>query len=198
MSIPAQFVMAAIAFTLGMIWTCITIKERKLAKTEEKEEEKFNFIQSLKDFFALSPEVGKICWMQFFTWIGNMCMMIYFTQYAVHTVFGVPDLSEVTEDNDDNSTEENIIYTIDNSVVHNDKGHKYTMQSTTKNGKNGFKLISIENTRDTNSYVDNNWKDRFYETPVNGGLLTETNEFVLISEHANSKRTKLEVGQKLE
>ena len=26
-----------------------------------------------------------------------MCMMIYFTQYAVHTVFGVPDLSEVTE-----------------------------------------------------------------------------------------------------
>ena len=26
-----------------------------------------------------------------------MCMMIYFTQYAVHTVFGVPDLSEVSE-----------------------------------------------------------------------------------------------------
>ena len=26
-----------------------------------------------------------------------MCMMIYFTQYAVHTVFGVPDLSGVNE-----------------------------------------------------------------------------------------------------
>ena len=26
-----------------------------------------------------------------------MCMMIYFTQYAVHTVFGVPDLSGVSE-----------------------------------------------------------------------------------------------------
>ena len=51
----------------------------------------------MKEFFALSPEVGKICWMQFFTWIGNMCMMIYFTQYAVHTVFGVPDLSGVSE-----------------------------------------------------------------------------------------------------
>lgn len=35
--------------------------------------------------------------MQFFTWIGNMCMMIYFTQYCVHTVFGVPDLSDVSE-----------------------------------------------------------------------------------------------------
>ena len=97
MPINAQFIMAALAFTLGMLWTCIAIKERKLEKVEKTEETGFNFIQSLKDFFALSPEVGKICWMQFFTWIGNMCMMIYFTQYAVHTVFGVPDLSEVTE-----------------------------------------------------------------------------------------------------
>ena len=94
MSIPAQFVMAALAFTLGMIWTCIFIKEG-VNREDCTKEEKFDFIKSLKDFFALSPEVGKICWMQFFTWIGNMCMMIYFTQYAVHTVFGVPDLSGV-------------------------------------------------------------------------------------------------------
>ena len=97
MSIPAQFVMAALAFTLGMIWTCTSIKERKFMPKEDEKAEKFDFIQSLKDFFALSPEVGKICWMQFFTWIGNMCMMIYFTQYAVHTVFNVPDLSGVAE-----------------------------------------------------------------------------------------------------
>ena len=97
MSINAQFIMAALAFLLGMIWTCMFIKERRYEPKEEEQKEKFNFIQSLKDFFALSPEVGKICWMQFFTWIGNMCMMIYFTQYAVHTVFGVPDLSGVSE-----------------------------------------------------------------------------------------------------
>ena len=97
MSIPAQFVMAALAFTLGMIWTCMFIKERKYQPKEDEKTEKFDFIQSLKDFFALSPEVGKICWMQFFTWIGNMCMMIYFTQYAVHTVFNVPDLSGVAD-----------------------------------------------------------------------------------------------------
>ena len=96
MPINAQFIMAALAFSLGMLWTCLVIKERKI-ESDKKQEDKFNFLQSLKDFFALSPEVGKICWMQFFTWIGNMCMMIYFTQYAVHTVFGVPDLSEVTE-----------------------------------------------------------------------------------------------------
>lgn len=97
MSIPAQFVMAALAFTLGMIWTCMFIKEKKYEPKEDEKTEKFDFIKSLKDFFALSPEVGKICWMQFFTWIGNMCMMIYFTQYAVHTVFGVPDISNVAE-----------------------------------------------------------------------------------------------------
>jgi maltose/moltooligosaccharide transporter len=97
MPINAQFIMAALAFSLGMAWTCLAIKERKLEKFEDSKEEKFSIVQSLKDFFALSPEVGKICWMQFFTWIGNMCMMIYFTQYAVHTVFGVPDLSNVSD-----------------------------------------------------------------------------------------------------
>lgn len=102
MSIPAQFIMAALAFTLGMIWTCITIKEaqqkrevEEMAETNVVEEK--SFLQSLKEFFALSPEVSKICTMQFFTWIGTMCMMIFFTQYAVHTIYCVPDLTTVSE-----------------------------------------------------------------------------------------------------
>ena len=97
MSINAQFIMAALAFSLGMAWTCLVIKERRYKPQENETKEKFDIVKSLKEFFALSPEVGKICWMQFFTWIGNMCMMIYFTQYCVHTVFNVPDLSNVTE-----------------------------------------------------------------------------------------------------
>lgn len=103
MSIPAQFAMGAIAFTLGMVWTCIFIKEKSTVKSDnvEKETDEGNanvsFWQSLKEFFELSPEVGKICLMQFFTWIGTMCMMIFFTQYSVHTVFGVPDMTTVSE-----------------------------------------------------------------------------------------------------
>ncbi len=98
MPINAQFIMAALAFSLGMLWTCLAIQERtNPVSNETKNDEKFDIIKSLKDFFALSPEVGKICWMQFFTWIGTMCMMMYFTQYAVHTVFAVPDLSDVHE-----------------------------------------------------------------------------------------------------
>ena len=101
MSINAQFVMAALAFTLGMIWTCMTIKEHQIKKSEKTEEqpktENKNFIDTLKEFWTLSPEVPKICTMQFFTWIGTMCMMIFFTQYAVHTIFCVPDLSGASE-----------------------------------------------------------------------------------------------------
>ena len=97
MLINAQFIMAALAFSLGMAWTCITIKERRYQPKENEQKEKFDLVKSLKEFFALSPEVSKICVMQFFTWIGNMCMMIYFTQYAIHTVYGVPDLSNVSE-----------------------------------------------------------------------------------------------------
>ena len=102
MSISSQFIMAALAFTLGMIWTCMTIKEHNTRKEMIKEVataemSETGFWDSLKNFFALSPEVGKICLMQFFTWIGTMCMMIFFTQYAVHTIYCVPDLTTVPE-----------------------------------------------------------------------------------------------------
>ena len=98
MSIPAQFVMAALAFTLAMTWTCMTIKEKSTLDSVIAEENvpQQGFWQSMKEFFALSPEVSKICVMQFFTWIGMMCMMIFFTNFAIHTVYGIPDLTKLT------------------------------------------------------------------------------------------------------
>ena len=105
MSIEAQFIMAALAFSLAMLWTCITIKEHKYKKSEVKEEAteevkepQPSFIKKVVDFFKSSPEVGKICTLQLFTWIGIMSLFIFFTQYAIHTVFGVPDLTTATED----------------------------------------------------------------------------------------------------
>ena len=93
MSIQAQVTMAGLAFVLAMLWTCIKIKEKSSVKSaaEEKTEEKQSFWQSLKEFFLLSPEVKKICTMQFFTWIGMMCLLIYFTAFAIHNVYGIPD-----------------------------------------------------------------------------------------------------------
>ncbi len=100
-SIEAQFVMAALAFFLAMTWTCITIKEPKTVKTEEKKEEvkdETPFLKRLKDFFTSSPEVTKICIMQLFTWVGIMSLFIFFTQYVTHTVFNIPDLTNATEE----------------------------------------------------------------------------------------------------
>lgn len=97
MSINAQFIMAALAFTLGMLWTCAMIKERKSEKKLDEVQEKITFLDSLKSFFSASPEIYKICAVQFFTWIGIMSMFIYFTQFAVHNVFGVPDLAGATD-----------------------------------------------------------------------------------------------------
>ena len=105
MSINAQFVMAALAFSLAMLWTCITINENrnnkqavKETKTEEIKEEQPSFFKKIADFFKSSPEVRKICIVQLFTWIGIMSLNIFFTQYATHTVFGVPDLTTASED----------------------------------------------------------------------------------------------------
>lgn len=89
----AQFAMAGIAFVLAMVWTCLTIKEKSSlnSSNDTNEEEQQTFMEKLKDFFLLSPEVAKICTMQFFTWIGMMCLLIYFSAFAIHTVYNVPD-----------------------------------------------------------------------------------------------------------
>ncbi len=98
MSVNAQFVMAALAFSLAMIWTCITFQEnsKPIGENDEKQE-KSSFIDDLKTFFKSSPEVFKICFVQFFTWIGVMSMFIFFTQFSIHTVYGIPDLSSVSD-----------------------------------------------------------------------------------------------------
>ena len=105
MSIDAQFTMAGIAFVLGMIWTCITFRENKVSrealaeqKLEAKKTASKPFIENVKEFLSASPEVSKICIVQFFTWIGLMSLLIFFTQYVVHILFGVPNVNLVNQD----------------------------------------------------------------------------------------------------
>lgn len=99
MSISAQFIMAGLAFSLAMLWTCLTIREKSTLKTEQiltqvqNDQKPTSFWQSLKEFFLLSPEVKKICTMQFFTWIGMMCLLIYITPFVMHTVYNIPDVA---------------------------------------------------------------------------------------------------------
>ncbi len=104
MSINSQFVMAALAFSLAMLWTCLMTNEctpdcdYKEEKEKDSKEKSAGFITNLLNFFKSSPEVGKICVVQFFTWIGIMSMFIFFTQYSIHTIFKIPDLTLTPED----------------------------------------------------------------------------------------------------
>jgi len=104
MSVGAQFTMAGIAFILGMLWTCFTFRENvpsKEAMIEKKLEAKKSaskpFIENVKEFLNTSPEVGKICLMQFFAWIGLMSMMIFFTQFVVHILYQIPNTADLAE-----------------------------------------------------------------------------------------------------
>ncbi len=93
MPIPAQFLMAAIAFTGAMLVTCITVKEKQhVIEKKETEENKKSFMDSMKEFLTTSPEIVKICTVQLFTWIGTMCLLLYFTLFVVHNLYGVPDI----------------------------------------------------------------------------------------------------------
>lgn len=99
MSISAQFIMAGLAFALAMLWTCLMIKEKSTIQEDESvrsaqnDQSSQSFGQSMKEFFLLSPEVKKICTMQFFTWIGMMCLLIYVTPFVMHTVYNIPDVA---------------------------------------------------------------------------------------------------------
>ncbi len=104
MSVDAQFTMAGVAFILGMLWTCFTFRENKATKEETSEiklEAKKSaskpFIENVKEFLSTSPEVGKICLIQFFTWIGLMSLLIFFTQFVVHILYKVPDTTNLAQ-----------------------------------------------------------------------------------------------------
>ncbi len=98
MSIDAQFTMAGVAFILGMLWTCFTFKEVVPSKEvmmehklEAKKTASKTFVQNVKEFLNTNSQVGKICLIQFFTWIGLMSLLIFFTQYVVHILYKVPN-----------------------------------------------------------------------------------------------------------
>ena len=104
MSVDAQFTMAGVAFILGMLWTCITFKENipdreqvMEQKLEAKKMASKSFAQNVKEFLQASPEVGKICLIQFFTWIGLMSLMIFFTQFVVHILYQIPNTAGLSQ-----------------------------------------------------------------------------------------------------
>ena len=97
-SIPNQFLTAAFILILTMTISCFYIKEQQPEDYNIIRPENTGLIKNFKNFFCLNPGVVKICIMQFFTWIGVMCILIFFTHFIVHIIFGIPDLSSASAD----------------------------------------------------------------------------------------------------
>ncbi len=95
LSITAQYLMASVALVLAITWTCITIKEYKRTYNHDGAE-KVGMFESLRGFTKASPEVYKLCAVQFFTWLGLMSMFIYFNNFMVHNVYQIPDLTHAS------------------------------------------------------------------------------------------------------
>lgn len=99
LSIAQQYVLAAISIVLLIGYTCLTIKERTQPAPSEQSASNRSaskdegFFSAFKTFMKVSPEVYKICGVQFFTWIAIMCIFIYLTQFIVHNIYALPDLS---------------------------------------------------------------------------------------------------------
>ncbi len=80
---PGQFDLSDKQFVLdGLAWFVLVLSFPMLG-------------MALRSFYT--HEIGKICAMHYFTWLGIMCLFIYFNNYVVHNIYLVPDLSTATQ-----------------------------------------------------------------------------------------------------
>ncbi|MEW5821993.1 MAG: MFS transporter [Cyanobacteriota bacterium] len=93
MTVTQQYIMAALALILFICYTSLTIKEYAKSAEFQEKKKKESILDSYKKFLKCSKEIHKICGVQFLTWMGIMCMFIYLTQYTVHYVYKLPDMS---------------------------------------------------------------------------------------------------------
>jgi maltose/moltooligosaccharide transporter len=94
MTVHQQFLMASAAMVLTIGYSCSVIREPKLPMLMASEQSKPpSFFDGLKVLLAASPDVYKLCGVQFFTWIGVMCMFMYLTQFMIHNIYQLPDFS---------------------------------------------------------------------------------------------------------
>lgn len=126
MSVTQQYIMAAIALIMFICYTSFNIKEYAKSAELQETKKKESIWVSYKKFLKCSPEIHKICGVQFLTWMGIMCMFIYLTQYTVHYVYKLPDMStdkyKVTKEN--YKTLQNSIDKVDTNNLVVDKANK--------------------------------------------------------------------------
>ena len=99
-TVKLSFYLGAAFFLGTVVWTIVTTKEDPPADLEAFKKRKAKtkgIVGSVREIFALirkMPEIMReLAWVQFFTWFGMFCVLIYFPPAVAHGIFGATEES---------------------------------------------------------------------------------------------------------
>jgi maltose/moltooligosaccharide transporter len=95
-TVKLSFYLGAVIFLVTVLWTIITTPENPPEETspialsiKETERDFSVKFQELILFFKQMPAIMKqLAWVQFFTWLGMFCSILYFPNVVAYHVFG--------------------------------------------------------------------------------------------------------------
>lgn len=95
LTVKLSFYLGAMVFLGTVVWTVVTTKEHPpedLKAFKESKAERGGFVHGVKEVFSLvrsMPETMKqLAWVQFFTWLGMFCVLLYLAPAIAYSVFG--------------------------------------------------------------------------------------------------------------
>ncbi|MEC4893913.1 MAG: MFS transporter [Oscillatoria sp. PMC 1051.18] len=98
LTVKISFYLGAAVFLITVLWTIVTTKEyppEDLAAFRKKNSENGGFVNGVKELFhayKTMPETMKqLGWVQFFTWLGMFCVLLYFPPAVARYIFGAID-----------------------------------------------------------------------------------------------------------
>jgi maltose/moltooligosaccharide transporter len=93
LGIEWQYRIAATVLLCTIAYSSYFIREPAHARNQQSSHVKNSFGSVLQQFRFSSPEIHKLCGVHFLTWLGVGLLHMSFTQYVVHHIYQVPDLS---------------------------------------------------------------------------------------------------------
>jgi maltose/moltooligosaccharide transporter len=98
-TIKLSFYLGAVIFLLTVIWTIVTTSENPPEPSLVWEQQQLdnnelisNKFQEIIELFQQMPAIMKqLAWVQFFTWLGLFCSILYFPSVVAYHVFGAAE-----------------------------------------------------------------------------------------------------------
>jgi maltose/moltooligosaccharide transporter len=95
LTVKLSFYLGAVVFLGTVLWTIITTKEYPPADLEafkKRNEESKGLGNAFKELWQIvrnmPPTMRQLAWVQFFTWLGMFCVVLYLAPAIAHGIFG--------------------------------------------------------------------------------------------------------------